>query len=637
MNHQVHFRLCLPLGACLVVLAIAAGPARGADESLEGTLSGIVINPAGEPVVGARVWRWDPVGKPTDETRTDAQGRFHLGPIEAAYRPHASLLIDADGYARHDIPGESYSIFPGADNDLGTIRLDHGRVFTGRVFDAGGEPRAGVMVECEVRRHCLGHTVASIGPKWTVETDSEGRYRTPPMPVGDLSVSVKVPDRQAAHASRSVLPDGEEEIEPIRLNKDAPISGVVTDERGEPIAGVTITTYYGYEPVVTDASGAFTIHGFGSEAEFPMQARKDGYVPIRGHVEVSGAKISWRRNDLDEPEETTTIRSVGKLAVTMQRASWIEGLAVDAETGKPIPLAQVVLCFFERKPDGEIVLNGCRSSGFEQPEPGRFRISYYSPDEYHLTLKAKGYYDAEAFTPKVDQLRPIEGITIEMRPKRVGSTADTPGQHILGNVTRDGQPVKTGWIGLWALPRTPDMVNAYIQRGRTVTGDPIIYASAPIQNGAYKLDVPFQDKDWYAVVEEPGRAPTQVGPIAIELGEQKQLDINGIAGGGITGRVANVPEQWAGCLWIVAFNDTGIRAETRVKPDGSFALRLLPPGRYGLKVGHDAYKDTEVPQGHLRDIPPEAWEQRAEPWKRASVVTVKTGQETSGVVLELPR
>ena len=60
----------------------------------------------------------------------------------------------------------------------------------------------------------------------------------------------------------------------------------------------------------------------------------------------------------------------------------------------------------------------------------------------------------------------------------------------------------------------------------------------------------------------------------------------------------------------------------------------LPPGEYGLKVGHDAYTDTEVPRG--TDIPKEAYETLADPWKRATVVTVEAGHETSDVELELP-
>ena len=40
-------------------------------------------------------------------------------------------------------------------------------------------------------------------------------------------------------------------------------------------------------------------------------------------------------------------------------------------------------------------------------------------------------------------------------------------------------------------------------------------------DGNYSLDVPFQDEAWYVVVEEPGHAITQVGPIPIALRSRK--------------------------------------------------------------------------------------------------------------------
>ena len=58
-------------------------------------------------------------------------------------------------------------------------------------------------------------------------------------------------------------------------------------------------------------------------------------------------------------------------------------------------------------------------------------------------------------------------------------------------------------------------------------------------------------------------------------------------------------------------------------------------GEYGLKVGHDGFHDPDVP----RDLngPKEFWELKPEPWKRATLVTVSAGRETSDVELELPR
>ena len=196
--------------------------------------------------------------------------------------------------------------------------------------------------------------------------------------------------------------------------------------------------------------------------------------------------------------------------------------------------------------------------------------------------------------------------------------------------------MKVGWVGLWGMPRQEDAVNAGILRGRTVVGKPYAYESSPVFNGKYSIKVPFQGDNWYVAAEEPGQPLTLIGPIKIDLNEKKQMDIECTDGGLIRGRVKNMPQGWAGHLWVVAFTKNAIQAETRVSRDGEFSFKMLPPGEYGLKVGHDAYKDSEVPH----PLSPEEWkkvsEKKADPWQRAKLVNVKAGQETKNVKLELP-
>jgi hypothetical protein len=173
-----------------------------------------------------------------------------------------------------------------------------------------------------------------------------------------------------------------------------------------------------------------------------------------------------------------------------------------------------------------------------------------------------------------------------------------------------------------------------ILRGRTVVGEPIEYRSALLKDGRYSLEVPFQDDAWYLAVEEPAHAITLVGPITIALNEKKRLDVVCTEGGGIRGRVKNVPAGWKGHLWVVAFAKNAIQRETRADPDGAFSFSLLPPGEYGLKVGYDDYQDSEVAQGEYHE---EVREKKSDPWRRAKVITVEASREASGVELELPR
>ncbi len=132
----------------------------------------------------------------------------------------------------------------------------------------------------------------------------------------------------------------------------------------------------------------------------------------------------------------------------MKSVAWIEGRAIDADSGLPVRLEKIVRCSFDRKPSGEVVLNGCWSAEFQQDSDGTFRLPYNFPDEYHLTLTAAGYQDAEAFTPPVVRLQPVNGIVIKMRKAKDSEKTALAHQNIFGSVKRDGKPVKMGWAAL---------------------------------------------------------------------------------------------------------------------------------------------------------------------------------------------
>jgi hypothetical protein len=620
------------LGACLAALLVF--PVRAEEPSPLGTLSGRVVNALGQPVAGARVWKETVDSKTLSkktlaEARSDSEGRFRLGPVEPVYRPrYGGLHVEAAGLAGEVLPCSNISIFPGCDNDISTIRLDRGRIFTGLVLDGDGTPRPNTPVFAASMSHSMGHTLGG-SVKAPTQTDASGRFRTPPLPVGHLQLVVQVPERQRLSVMPwpPIRPGGEEDLGTIRLEKDVPVAVVTKDEDGRPISGVVVS-FAG----TTDALGRASMRGFGRDFQQQIKASKSGFALIDWVVKRTEKGIYWH----EVRGDGTEFGPFAELSMTLKRAGWIEGRTIDTDTGEPVRLSRVVVCTFERKPTGEVVLKGCRSD-FEQTEPGRFRASFPAPNEYHLTFTAKGYHDAEAYTPKVTELKTIEGIVARMKRNTEGSAPQIAQQTIAGKVTRDGKPVRSGWVGLWALPRTRNAPNSPVMRERTAVGEPFVYASAPIRDGSFSLNAPFQSEAWYVAAEEAGHALTQVGPIAIGLNEKKSLEIACTEGGSIRGRVKDVPHGWEGQLWVVAFSKTSIREESRVAPDGTFSFPTLPPGYYGLKVGHDAYDDPEVYPGSLMRDHPEAFKENADPWKRAKIVSVRAGQTAEGIEVEMPQ
>ena len=359
-------------------------------------------------------------------------------------------------------------------------------------------------------------------PEQHTVTDSAGRFRTIPLPVGKLYLFVAASERQLAWIECPIQPGGEELLKPIRLKRDVPVQGIVQDEQGRPVAGVPMNANYEFR-TISDSEGKFTVRGFGPKAHFQFKLRREGYVFVNRSVNVRDGGIYWHEVGEDPPKEHGPFR---QLDVVLEPVAWIEGRAIDAETGEPVRLSQVVLCFFERNAHGEVVLSGCRSPRFEQPEAGRFRVPFSSLSEYHLTVSADGYHDAEAFTPKTTELGPIEGIVVKLKKKQEGTVSDVPRQTIAGAVTRNGKPVKTGWVGLWLLTSKCELGFGWQMRGRTTIAEPCYIRSATIQNGTYSLNVPYQNDAWFVVVEEPGHALTQIGPIKIVLNEEDRSTLH---------------------------------------------------------------------------------------------------------------
>jgi RNA polymerase sigma factor (sigma-70 family) len=608
------------------------------DDPTKTVLHGRVISSDGKPVAGARVWGHSRSGASIAEVRTDANGRFRLEPIALGNENRVVLCIDADGYALWKSPRSGVLAFAGLDCDLGNIQVDPGRVFRGQVLDADGKPRLDTTIEASVHRNYFGHSVEPIGPGQpragqTLTTDAEGRFRTPPLPVGHLNLTVRAPEQRLEFVGRKIAPGGEEDLGLIRLEKEVRVTGFVKDEEGKPIAGVHISALA--RTTITFADGDFALAGFGSNASFLIHASKPGYEPFAARVTVTPAGIVTANSALPPGAEKPS-EPVDALVVTLRKRqqTWFEGRAVDADTGVTVRLDRVVVFHFDRGPNGEIVPHETLNH-FEQPERGWFRAFFDGTGEFRLTFSATGYEDAEIDVPRVTERKTIGGILVLLRAKIEGVAPALAGRTISGTVTRAGRPVPFGWVVLRSLTKPMDAVNAPVMRGRTVVGPPRQFA-VPIRDGSYTLDVPFESESWYVVVEEPGHALTQVGPIAIAPIERKMLDIACREGGRIRGRVKGVPPGWEGNVWVVAFSKTAVREEARVARDGTFALPPLPPGEYGLKVGHDAYDDAEVFPGSLLNVHPEAFEQTADPWKRATVVTVKAGQETAGVEVEFP-
>jgi hypothetical protein len=234
----------------------------------------------------------------------------------------------------------------------------------------------------------------------------------------------------------------------------------------------------------------------------------------------------------------------------------------------------------------------------------------------------------------------LSGVVVKLA-RVTGEKAKEETTLVTGVVTRGGKPVGGGRVGGWQKRRKEmNRSNVAILRGRTLPMWGYEFARTTVNpDGTFALENlkagPWFGP-WFFVYEEPTGPPTIVGPVTITTKDRTMaVDIVVTRGGVIEGRVENVPAAMAGQVWVIAFDATILRREALVSADGTFRLEDLPPGRYGLKAGHDANTDPHVPLWKVG----EKWnatefEKPAEPWQGAVVVTVEPDKTARGVVVD---
>jgi hypothetical protein len=583
-----------------------------------GELAGTIVDLDGRPVHAGRVWieGRNNRGKPIATAAIQSDGRFRMGPIGGEC--HAALLVESPGYGREY--REEISIFPGASNEV-RIVLAPGRTVRGRVLGIDRRQAAHLPITAQLFRYEMGNTFNTFGPDVIVKTDSMGNFVLADVPPCALVFEARMPAAALVGQQADILPGvGAQNLAALRIIPDVPIAGSICDESGAMLPNVIVDSdFSGDRTATTDAKGRFVLRGFQADLVPFVRLR----ITYPGYAYYQSGLIGESRVPVK---------------VTLKRERWISGRLVDAKSGESVAIKSVILCTFERRANGEVVRGGCRLIRFEQPEKGHFRVPYTQPDNFHITVTAQGYADGEALVNSPQAYKDVEGIVIKAQRQGSAGPDVLPVQTITVMLTRDGRPVTAAWISLWGEYKERNLPNASMRRGRTVAaGGYISQAVVPSSSGPYSLTIPHQGR-WYVVVEEPNHAPTIRGPLEIRLNETLKLDVPLGSGGTIRGQVRGIPADSAGSWWVVAFDRTVWKAETRIAKDGTFCLDRLPQGEYGLKVGHDGFHDKDAPrrQSWADRLPEDVWKTTADPWHGATIVKLTGERQVDDVVLNRP-
>src|SRR5579872_4165958 len=181
----------------LLLAAVLAGTmaARAEDKpdgaaAATGAITGLITDREGRPLAGAEVWgviRFEKVAA----TRTDAEGRFRLGPLDTGTA--VTVWGEAPGVARER--RDDVHVFAGRDHEIRPLALLPGTRITGRVVDVEGRPVAGAKITVKDYRHIQGHGITCDQAEWTLATDAEGRFATTQLPAGSADLMFASPGK----------------------------------------------------------------------------------------------------------------------------------------------------------------------------------------------------------------------------------------------------------------------------------------------------------------------------------------------------------------------------------------------------------------------------------------------------------
>ncbi|MBX3178269.1 MAG: carboxypeptidase regulatory-like domain-containing protein [Candidatus Hydrogenedentes bacterium] len=258
------------------------------------TLSGTVIDAAGDPVPGAEVRAWTPLSDTPEDYwtangQTDAHGKFHLAKCRASDEVHMKAIGGS---------GESAILGPIALTAAGrsdiVLQLDDspGASIAGFVTDAHGAP---ALARLRLRRY----EEQEEGPqvRRNAYTEADGFFYLAGLPAGAYFVEIG-PYHNPGAGAGTPQPAGEITLRPgehqsglrFTIEYGASIYGVITDESGVPVphASVALTVqdapgarYTGQ----TDAFGRFELHSI-PEGEHLLAVSRNGY----GSITYRGAR-----------------------------------------------------------------------------------------------------------------------------------------------------------------------------------------------------------------------------------------------------------------------------------------------------------------------------------------------------------
>jgi protocatechuate 3,4-dioxygenase beta subunit len=561
------------LFSCLAALAAQlclAAPARA------GSVSGRVLDSAGQPVVGAKVLLLtyrdedqllldrtigkDPV--PLGQTATDASGQFRMALEKPGQSVAIRILPAGLPSARFAGPFESSD-----DTDLADVQIPPSAPLSGRVVDESGKPVAGARV-LVIGSDSLAENEARVLVE--TRTQADGSFSAPEASDGTRVLYVQA----AGFVPLTHIQIERKPEERVILRTGGTIRGTIVDSAGKPVAGVIVTA--DEVAAESDAAGRYEITGVAPGSREVRAVWKEEFAARRENVRVKKGEA------VDTP-------------LKLVRAATVTGTVLEEGTRRPVPGARVSAFASAGAPFGRR-----RAERIGRADTrGRYRVGGLASRPYTIEAARDGYLTSSLQHVAAGiQSAGSANLALRKAASVAGRTVDENGQPVAGARVRVTQE-----LGLRRMMmRGPAAAVASFLNTGALTGP----------DGAFRLRNLTPARNLEIEAARTGYATARRPGVTLKPGDAvKEVSLVLRKGLEARGRVLDTKGQpVAGAQVRVALHESGARAirvqmrmlgMDREKPDaitaadGGFLVKGLEEGDYTASVARDGFSRKAVP------------------------------------------
>lgn len=507
------------------------------DETIEiaegAVITGSVVTPEGAGVADAEIWlsAWQRAWDGDVVTRSTAGGFFRIRGVQHDDRRYVGAR--APGHAASNLVRLSW--WATQWNVTLIIQPSPGAL-RGRVFAPDGTPVAGAVVHAggagfqEERPYSDDRVLSAT---FETSTDAQGAFAIEGVAAGELALIVRAKGRAPWFGSAAIRANETTTVS-ATLTTGATLRGVVVDEAGMPLAGVTVhkQPWDWLVPYAkTDEKGGFRIVGLASGA---MALEADG-----GAIGKTAATVNLA------PGQETFVQ------LTLSRGLAITGRVVD-ERGAPIPGCRVHIDSStgnaaETQPDFRSVETGPDGGfAFGRCLDTEYRVRAYEPD-------------ARVDSIRLEHVKPGPEPIVLKIADAARATAFVKGR-VLG---ADGAPITDARVALMRGHGGPQ--HAVVADGS--------FRAGPVPPGDYEL-----------CIGSPGvQFQIYAARITVSVGETLELGAIRIQSRLVV-RVSVDDGRLSHAVWGSFRQTNGFSSGDLVFEDGVAKTRTLPPGPYDLSL-----------------------------------------------------